>query len=80
MEKKGGNEEKVTKVYGVTKGGKGTGRWIPLIERKEVLLLEEKISEQVEEEKYYFIAKIDDQEAKSGDIVFTYPLDIHLKD
>ena len=77
---KGGKEEKVTEVYGVTKGGKGIGRWIPLIERKEVLPLEEKINEQVEEEKHYFIAKIDDQEAKSGDVVFTYPLDIYLKD
>ena len=78
--KKGGKEEKVTEVYGVTKGGKGVGRWIPLIERKEILPLEEKVSELVEEEKYYFIAKIDDQEAKSGDMVFTYPLDIYLKD
>jgi hypothetical protein len=78
--KKGGNEEKITEVYGVTKGGKGIGKWIPLIERKDVLRLEETISEQVEEEKYYFIAKIDDQEVKSGDMVFTYPLDISLQD
>jgi len=78
--KKGGKEDRVTEVYGGTKGGKGIGRWIPLIERKEVLPLQEKISEQVEKEKYYFIAKIDDQEVKSGDMVFTYPLDISLKD
>jgi hypothetical protein len=78
--KKGGNEEKITEVYGVTKGGKGVGRWIPLIERKEVLPLQEKITEPVEEEKYYFIAKIDDQETKSGDMLFTYPLDISLQD
>ena len=78
--KKGGNEQKVTEVYGVTKGGKGVGQWIPLIERKEILHLQEKTNEKVEEEKYYFIAKIDDQEAKSGDMVLIYPLDIYLED
>jgi hypothetical protein len=77
--KKGGKEAKVNEVYGVTKGGKGVGRWVPLIKRKEVALLEEKTSEQAEEEKYYFIAKIDEQETKSGDMVFTYPIDIQLK-
>lgn len=78
--RKGEKEEKVSEVYGVTKGGKGIGRWIPRIERKEHLPLEEKISQQVEEEKYYFIAKIDDKEVKSSDMVFTYPLDIYLED
>jgi len=46
--KKGGKEEKVSEVYGVTKGGKGIGQWIPqppqVKEHKEVLPLEEKIS------------------------------------
>jgi hypothetical protein len=78
--KKGGNEEKVSDVYGVTKGGKASGKWIPVIEREAVLPLVEKISEQVEEEKYYFIAKLDDQEIKSGDMVFTYLLDIQVAD
>jgi len=78
--KKGGKEEKVADVYGVTKEGKACGKWIPLIEREEVLPLQEKIDEPVEEEKYYFIAKIDDQEVKSGDMVFTYPLDIYVED
>lgn len=78
--KKGGNEEKVTEVYGVTKGGKGVGRWTPVIKRKEALPLQEKITEQVEAEKFYFVAKIDDQEVKSGDMVFTFPLEISLKD
>ena len=78
--KKGGKEEKVSEVYGVTKGGKGIGWWNPqLEERKEILPVEESISQQVEEEKYYFIAKIDDHEAKSGDLVFTYLLDIYLE-
>lgn len=78
--RKGEKEEKVSEVYGVTRRGKGIGEWIPRVERKEVLPLEEKVSQQVEEEKYYFIAKIDDKEAKSGDMVFTFPLDIYLKD
>jgi len=78
--RKGEKEEKVSEVYGVTKGGKGIGRWIPKIERKEALPLEEKISQQVQEEKYFFIAKIDDQEAQSGDMIFTYPLEIYLVD
>jgi len=77
---KSGKENKVSEVYGVTKGGKGIGRWIPLIEREEILPLVEQISEPVEEEKYYFIAKIDDQEIKSGDMIFTYSLDIHVAD
>ena len=78
--KKGGSEEKVTKVYGVTKGGEGIGYWTPQLERKKILPLQKKVSEQVAEEKYYFIAKIDDQEAKSEEMMFTFPLDIYLKD
>ena len=82
--RKGEKEEKIAEVYGVTKGGKGVGMWTPpplqAKERKEVLPLEEKMGQQVEEEKYYFIAKINDKEAKSGDMVFTYPLDIYLED
>ena len=78
--KKGGEEKEVSAVYGVTKGGKGIGWWIPLVERKGVLPLEETISYQGEEEKYYFIGKIDDKEVKSGDIVFTYPLEVYLED
>lgn len=76
----GEKEEKVSEVYGVTKGGKGIGRWTPEPkERKEVMPLEKKI-ERAEEETYFFIAKIDEKEAKSGDILFTYPLEIYLKD
>jgi hypothetical protein len=77
--RKGQKEEKVSEVYGVTKGGKGIGRWIPKVERKEVLSLEETVSEKVEEEEYYFIAKIDEKEVKSGFMVFTFPLDIYLE-
>jgi hypothetical protein len=78
--KKGSEEEKILELHGVTKGGKGIGRWIPRIERKETLPLEKEIEEETEEEKYYFIAKIDDQEVKSGEMVLTYQFDIYLKD
>jgi hypothetical protein len=79
--RKDGKEEKLCEVYGVTKGGKGLGWWNPqLEERKETMPLEKQMTEIVQEEKYYFVAKIDDKEAKSGDIVFTYSLDIYLED
>jgi hypothetical protein len=78
--KKGGEEKEVSNVYGVTKGGKGIGWWIPLVDRKGVLPLEETISYQGEEEKFYFVGKIDDQEVKSRDLVFVYPLEIYLED
>jgi len=78
--KKGGEEKEISAVYGVTKGGKGIGRWIPRVERKEILPLEKEIKEKTEEEKYYFIAKIDDKEVKSGDFVFTYSLEVYVED
>lgn len=79
--RKGGKEEKVCEVYGATKGGKGIGWWTPQLgEREEVLPLKEEIIERVEEQKFYFIAKIDEKEAKSGDLSFTYPLEIFLED
>jgi hypothetical protein len=77
----GQSEEKIAEVYGVTKGQKGIGMWNPHFrERKEVLPLQEQISQQPEESKYYFIAKIDDKEIKSEDFTFTYLLDIYLED
>lgn len=79
--RKGGKEEKFCEVNGVTRGGKGIGWWTPrLEERKEVLPLEKQITEVVQDEKYYFIAKIDEKEAKSGDLAFTYALEIFLED
>jgi len=82
--RKGQKEEKVSEVYGVTKGGKGIGWWTPqppqVKERKEIMPLEKEIQESVEEEKHYFVAKIDDKQVKSGDLSFTYPLTIYLKD
>lgn len=79
--RKDGNEEKVSQAYGVTKGGKGIGLWTPTLEeRKETLPLEEQVKGKVEDEKYYFIAKIDDKETKSDDMLFTQMLDISLED
>jgi hypothetical protein len=75
---RGQSEEKIAEVYGVTRGQKGIGEWNPPFnERKETLSLEKQIS-QSEEEKYYFVAKIDDQEIKSENMIFTYPLTIYL--
>ena len=78
--KKGDKEEEVSAVYGVTKGGKGVGWWVPNIERKEVLPLKKEVDENIEEEKYYFLAKIDDKEVKSGDIILTYTLEVYVED
>jgi len=80
--KTGQGEEKVTQMNGVTKGGKAYAVWNPDFGEYDVELKENEseISVQVEEEKYYFIAKIDDKEAKSGDLEFTFPLDVYLED
>jgi hypothetical protein len=76
-----GKEEKVFEVYGVTKGGKGIGEWdTPFKERKESLPLEKTATQQTQQEKYFFIAKIDDKEAKSPDMEFTYSLEIYVED
>jgi hypothetical protein len=79
--KRGSQQEKITEVYGVTKSGKGIGEWNPPFrERKEALPLVKTVTQQTQQEKYFFIAKIDDQEAKSPDMEFIYPLDIYLQD
>lgn len=79
--RKDGKEEKFSEVYGVTKRGNGIGWWIPRLEERKVALpLEEEIKETVGEEKYYFLAKIDDKEVKSGDFQFTHILEIYLED
>jgi hypothetical protein len=77
----GTREEKISEVYGVTNGGKGVGRWIPgFKERAETLPLEENVNLNLVEKQYYFIAKIDEKEAKSGKIAFVYDLIICLED
>lgn len=80
--RKGQKEEKLSEMYGATKGGKAYVMWNPDFGEYTVELKasESEVSGQVEEEKYYFIAKIDDKEAKSGDLEFTFPLDIYLED
>jgi hypothetical protein len=79
--KRGSQQEIITEVYGVTRRGKGIGEWHPdFRELKETLPLVKMITQQTQQEKYFFIARIDDQEAKSTDIEFIYPLDIYLQD
>jgi hypothetical protein len=72
-------DKRIAEVYGVVKGGKGIGEWIPEFESKEeILVLTEHTNEQVESTKYYFKTKINDLELASDDIVFTYTLEIFL--
>lgn len=75
----GSKKEKLYEVTGVTKGGKAIGWWTPSVRQKS-LPLEKEIKENIEEIKYYFVAKIDDKETKSEDMVFTYPLEVFLVD
>jgi len=79
--KRGSNEEKACEVYGVTKGGKAIGTWNPKFKKRANHRPLKKEKQVVNtEEKYFFIARIDDQEVKSSDIIFVYPLKIFLKD
>ena len=80
--RKGQNEEKVSEQYGVTRGGNAYAIWNPNIEERRIKLKARvgETNEPVEEEKYYFIARIDDQEIKSGDLKFTFPVDVYLED
>lgn len=77
---KGGKKEKLDEVNGVTKGGKAIGWWTPRAKRQEAMPLEKEIKEKSEEAEYYFMAKIDEKEVKSENFVFTYLLDVSLKD
>jgi hypothetical protein len=79
--REGQKEEKIAEVLGVTKRGKGIGEWNPEFqEDKGVQTMAEKTSEKSRDDKYYFVAKIDDKQARSENIGFTYPLDIYLVD
>jgi len=73
-------EDLVTVVNGVTRGGKAKAEWNPFFEESTVELREGEVGEEAEEAKYYFIARIDDKEAKSGELELTYPLHIYLED
>jgi hypothetical protein len=77
---KGSDKTLVKTVNGVIKNGKGVGEWTPGFKKAGWIPLEKTVSKQAQSEKYHFIAKIDDQEAKSGDFAFTHPILIHLED
>jgi hypothetical protein len=73
-------DEKVTEVNGVTRMGKAIGEWPPqLVECKEPLPLEKQLIGTVAGEEYFFIAKIDDQKARSSNWLLTYRLDIYTE-
>jgi hypothetical protein len=73
-------EEKIAEVNGVTKGNKAMAFWNPDFLGSTTLELEENPTTEKVEEKYYYIAKIDDQETKSADFEFTFPFTLYLKD
>jgi hypothetical protein len=75
----GGSPVRLTTANGVTKGGEGVGEW-PFNFKERTVALEKTVSRPAQSEKYYYVAKIDDQQVKSEDIVFTHPLDIQLED
>ncbi len=78
--KKNGKEEKIDEINdGVTRGEKAIGQWsAQLGKRKEVMSLKDNVKEEISEEEYYFIAKIDNKEIKSTNLTFLYPLQISL--
>jgi hypothetical protein len=79
--KEGPKEEKIAEVSGVTRGGKGLGEWAPQSKGgNDILPLVQKVQRSTSAETYYFIGKIDDQQAKSKDFEFTYVLDVYVVD
>jgi hypothetical protein len=73
-------EEKVIELNGVVRGNKALAIWYPDFFQGITFELDEKPNSAVINEKYYFIAKIDDEEVKSGDMEFTFPLTLFLKE
>ena len=79
--KEGQKEEKIADVNGVTRNGKGIAIWTPSFkERKETLSLTKTETQQTQQVKYFFKARIDDKEIKSSDMEFLYSLAFHLQD
>ena len=80
--RKGGEEKLIDQVNGVVREGRGEALWSPPQEEYKIKLSrEEPTSEEEEEiEEYYFKAKIDDLEAESPPLIFTYPLEIYIED
>jgi hypothetical protein len=73
-------KEKVMELNGVTKGSKAVAFWNPDFLKSTTFELDESPTTERVEEKYYFIAKIDNQETKSGEMELTFPLTLYLKD
>jgi hypothetical protein len=84
---KGSDKTPVGTVNGRIKNGQGVGEWNPEFKQAGWIPLEKTVSKPVQNEKYHFIAKVEDpeaksgwQEVKSGDFVFTHPILIQLED
>jgi hypothetical protein len=77
---KSSSNDPIKTVNGVIRNGKGIGEWNPEFKGKGWIPLEKTITSQSQPEKYNFIAKIDDQQAKSADFEFTHPITIELQD
>jgi len=80
LRKTSSGEEKITELNGVTKGNKALAIWNPDFLENTTFELDDKPSTQKVDEKYYFKAKIDDEEVKSSDLELTFPLTLFLKD
>jgi hypothetical protein len=77
--KKVQGEEKAAELYGSTNAGKAVAFWNPDFGERAVKLQETPTFEKVDE-KYYFVAKVDDKEKKSQDFELTFPLILHFED
>jgi hypothetical protein len=77
--KKAQGEEKIAELYGSTDADKGAAFWNPDFGERTIKLTETPTFEKVDE-KYYFIAKIDDKDTKSQDFELTFPLSLHFED
>jgi len=73
-------EEKVIELNGVVRANKALAIWVPDFLESTTFELDDKPSTAIINEKYYFVAKIDDKEVKSGDMEFTFPLTLFLKE
>jgi hypothetical protein len=76
--KKAQGEEKVAELYGSTSAGKAVAFWNPDFGERTIKLQETATSEKVDE-KYCFVAKIDDKEKKSQEFELTFPLILHFE-
>jgi hypothetical protein len=75
-----GKKEKIAEVNGVTKREKGIADWEPPFKLLPKSSMKDKLGQNPPEEKYSFVAKIDDQKINGGPIKFSFPLDIYIED